>query len=99
MQIKTKIVISHTADSKPVKQEVNNTGILPPLVFPDLGQVFNSRCDNSRLCHAITNFVQLGFNEADPLKSSSILIYSHSELSIYTQSEWHDAVLIKEVIK
>jgi hypothetical protein len=32
--IKTKIVISHTADSKPVKQEVNGTVILPPLVFP-----------------------------------------------------------------
>jgi len=34
LQIKIKIVISHTADSKPVKQEVNGTVILPPLVFP-----------------------------------------------------------------
>ncbi len=34
LQIKTKIVNSHTADSKPVKQEVNVTVILPPLVFP-----------------------------------------------------------------
>ncbi len=34
MQIKTKIVICHTADSKPVKEEVNSTVILPPLVFP-----------------------------------------------------------------
>jgi hypothetical protein len=34
LQIKTKIVSSHTADSKPVKQEVNGTVILPPLVFP-----------------------------------------------------------------
>jgi hypothetical protein len=33
LEIKTKIV-SHTADSKPVKQEVNGTVILPPLVFP-----------------------------------------------------------------
>jgi hypothetical protein len=32
---KTKIVSCHTADSKPVKQEVNGTVILPPLVFPD----------------------------------------------------------------
>ncbi len=32
---KTKIVSLHTADSKPVKQEVNNTVILPPLVFPE----------------------------------------------------------------
>jgi hypothetical protein len=33
MQIKTKIVSCHTADSKPVKQEVDGTMILPPLVF------------------------------------------------------------------
>jgi hypothetical protein len=36
LQIKTKIVSHHTADSKPVKQEVNGTVILPPLVFPGL---------------------------------------------------------------
>ncbi len=34
LQIKRKIVSCHTADSKPVKQEVNSTVILPPLVFP-----------------------------------------------------------------
>jgi hypothetical protein len=34
-QIKTKIVSCHTAYSKPVKQEVNGTVILPPLVFPE----------------------------------------------------------------
>jgi hypothetical protein len=39
--------------------------------------------------------VPLGLNEADVLKSSSILIYSHQEQSIYAQSEWHDAMLIK----
>jgi hypothetical protein len=33
LQIKTKIVSSHTADSKPVKPEVNGTVILPTLVF------------------------------------------------------------------
>ncbi len=36
MQIKTKIVSCHTADSKPVKQDVNSTVIIPPLVFPAL---------------------------------------------------------------
>ncbi len=36
MQIKTKIVSYHTAESKPVKQEVNGTVIRPPLVFPAL---------------------------------------------------------------
>jgi hypothetical protein len=30
LQIKTKIVSSHTTNSKPVKQEVNGTVILPP---------------------------------------------------------------------
>jgi hypothetical protein len=34
LQIKTKIVSCHTANSKPVKQEVNGTVILPLLVFP-----------------------------------------------------------------
>ncbi len=38
LQVKTKIVSCHTADSKPVKQEVNSTVILPPLVFPAFGQ-------------------------------------------------------------
>jgi hypothetical protein len=34
LQIKTKIVSCHTADSKPVKMEVNSTVILSPLVCP-----------------------------------------------------------------
>ncbi len=34
LKIKTKIVGSHTVDSKQVKQEVNGTVIRPPLVFP-----------------------------------------------------------------
>jgi hypothetical protein len=33
---KTKIVRCYTAYSKPVKQEVNGTGMLPPLVFPGM---------------------------------------------------------------
>ncbi len=36
LQIKTKIVCSHTTDSKPVKQEFNGTVILTHLVFPGL---------------------------------------------------------------
>ena len=42
MQIRTKIVSYHTADSKPVKQEVNCTVILPPLVFPGQTMVSQS---------------------------------------------------------
>jgi hypothetical protein len=34
LQTKTAIVSCHTTDSKAVKQEVNGTMILPPLVFP-----------------------------------------------------------------
>ncbi len=34
LQIKTKIVSCRTTDSKPFKQQVNSTGMLPPLVFP-----------------------------------------------------------------
>ncbi len=49
MQIKTKIVSSHTADSKPVKQEVNITVILPPLVFPAM-TIIN---DNSRVVNKL----------------------------------------------
>ncbi len=43
--------------------------------------------------------MQLGLNEVGALNSSSVLIYSHSEQSIYTQSDRHDAVFIKAVIK
>jgi hypothetical protein len=39
LQIQTKIVCRHTADSKPVKQEVNGTVILPPLLFPGYVEV------------------------------------------------------------
>jgi hypothetical protein len=33
LQVKTKFVSSHIDDSKPVRQEVNGTVILPPLIF------------------------------------------------------------------
>jgi hypothetical protein len=46
LKIKTKIVSCHTADSKPVKQEVNGTVILPPLVFPGLGNGFTSTTED-----------------------------------------------------
>jgi hypothetical protein len=34
LQVEANFVSCHTADFKPVKQEVNGTVILPPLVFP-----------------------------------------------------------------
>jgi len=39
LKIKAKIVSCHTAESKPVKQEVNRTVILPHLVFPGLAHL------------------------------------------------------------
>ncbi len=44
LQIKTKILSCHTAVSKPVKQEVNGTVILPPLAFlaPALEVIINT---------------------------------------------------------
>ncbi len=44
-----KIVNCHTTDSKPVKQEVNSTVMLPPLVFPGLIHV------SKALIQGITN--------------------------------------------
>jgi hypothetical protein len=38
---KNKIVSCHTADSKPVKQEVDGTVILPPLVIPEQFKFLN----------------------------------------------------------
>ncbi len=49
MQIKTKIVNCHTADSKPVKQEVNGTVILPPVVFPGKGSSPATGAANERV--------------------------------------------------
>jgi hypothetical protein len=43
--------------------------------------------------------MQLGLNEADTLKSTSILIYSSLEQSFYTQHESPETVLIKNEIK
>ena len=43
MEIKTKIVSCHTANSKPVKQEVNGTVILSPLVFPGVRNALGPR--------------------------------------------------------
>ena len=42
LQLKTKNGSCHTANSKPVKQEVNGTVILPSLVFPDLSIYWSS---------------------------------------------------------
>jgi hypothetical protein len=51
--LKIKIVSCHTADSKSVKQEVNGTIILPPLVFPALpiqDQILQRRSQHRDRC-------------------------------------------------
>ncbi len=57
MQIKTKIVSCHTADSKPVKQEVNGTVILPPLVF--IALIYWSTQPAALLQLCLINFCQM----------------------------------------
>ncbi len=47
LQLKTKIVSCHTADSKPVKQEVNGTVLLPPFSIPCLNDPFRFSPPNS----------------------------------------------------
>jgi hypothetical protein len=56
LQIKTKIISSHTADSKPVKQEVNGAVILPTLVFPALGMQYGlvGYCHQGRKSFTLT---------------------------------------------
>jgi hypothetical protein len=58
LQIKTKIVSRHTADSKPVKQEVKGRVILLPLVFPDntliTVQLFRSMANVIKLFKAVS---------------------------------------------
>jgi hypothetical protein len=57
LQIKTKIVSSHTADSKPAKQKVNSKVILTPLAFPGL---FYMKCPT--ICVHDTNVMRYAVN-------------------------------------
>jgi hypothetical protein len=96
LQIQTKIVSCHTADSKPVKQEVDITVILSPLIFPGFCLLGSLTLKTLQLkaktffffvevhCHFI--FRAIGyFNESDTFESSSMLIYSQLDRFIYTQ--------------
>ncbi len=60
IQIETKIVSCHTADSKPVKQEVNGTVIFPPLVFTaweiSLNQPITQTSYKNRLINGMHHF-------------------------------------------
>jgi hypothetical protein len=72
LQIKTKIVSTHTADSKPVKQDANGTVTLHHLVFPDYLKIHNI----SFLCKKLTIF-STGLGREPPL----MLRFSSGSLS------------------
>jgi len=65
LQIKTKNVSCHEANSKPVKQEVNSTVIFPPLVFLALSIV--SHCFRALLGLYSRQFTMYGSNNLDPV--------------------------------
>jgi hypothetical protein len=68
----------------------------------DPGVVINSLAKllQQKYVFQLDLFRAIGFyNEADTLEFSSILIYSTSEQSIYTQNGWHKAALIKHKLK
>jgi len=58
--MKTKIVSCHTVDSKQVKQEVNSTVILPPLVFPEEGLLI---CPFTKKIFLNSNLQSLNFDQ------------------------------------
>ncbi len=72
MEIKTTIVSYHTADSKPVKQEVNGTVILPPLVFRDL---YDARVFMLLLTHPRFVFLTTRKKELRNLKSMAQRVF------------------------
>ncbi len=86
--MKTKIVLSHTANSKPVKQEVNSIVTLPPLVFPGFsllvlysqywvcnGKLVNIRlrCNGSSVKNTGVYFVQSVIDEEAKLTRMFVL--------------------------
>ena len=68
MQIKTKIVSSLTADSKPVKQEVNSAKTLSPLVFS--GQNICGFSELGELSHRLGSVTKAFVVSVSSLKQS-----------------------------
>ncbi len=69
LQIKIKILSCHTADSKQVKQEVNGTVILPPLVFP--GVTTQRHISLQKYTSTKPKVLVAGTNKADGLTSGA----------------------------
>ncbi len=82
LQIKTKIVSCHTPDSKPVKQEVNGTVILPSLVFPAISFIKLTPSANNVqkyfACHRCSGSVgRKSVNNVLNIFSSSLMLHSN----------------------
>ncbi len=83
MQIKTKTVSWHTADSKPVKQKVNGTVMLPPLVFPGLRPRAYLRVEYLKASFAtLLANISLGWNGLPGTNTNLLQIFINSPFSI-----------------
>ena len=79
LRIKTKIVSCHTANSKPVNQEVNGTEILPPFSIP--WAVYRSTSD------LFTN-VRLGWRRVTVAYSNSHIMAIFTTIKCYSTYTW-----------
>jgi len=87
------VFICKTDYSKPVKQEVNSTEILPPLVFPaytmdelkltgqNLGRVFNFKCGRVCLYHAVAFIIKTAKLKVE---NSAQTTFRFSPISFFT---------------
>ncbi len=83
LQTKTKNLSCHTADSKPVKQEVNIQS--PPLVFPDQGLVMPSSRFQSPIiliCDSIENTMFKNITYINKL------LFINQYLFVYLRKAW-----------
>jgi hypothetical protein len=88
LKIKTKTVSCHTADSKPVKQEVNGTVILPPLVFPGEDIKFSKLAKLAKELSKKSNktsSIWVTFDNAQPFLKVPSLLESLKTLQIWSQ--------------
>jgi hypothetical protein len=83
LQIKTKIVSYDTANSKPVKQEVNGTVILSPLVFLDETEEKKKFFFPKFQLEGLDRVLNPALNESSPVSDA------HPEMSFPNWSQPH----------
>jgi hypothetical protein len=74
LQIKTKTVSIHTADSKPVKQEVNGIKILPLLVFPAMAQAILNHHVCQQVCERSIYYMSVVCSATNSCKRTKDLL-------------------------